>query len=62
MVNRFKEKNNEEDKDLYSLADICREIKRLISDKYEAQIPKKFSYNLEHQRKTDLEMHVNCVN
>jgi hypothetical protein len=26
MVNRLKEKNNEEDKDLYSLADICREI------------------------------------
>lgn len=31
-----------------TLADICREIMRLISDKYVAQIPKKFSCNLEH--------------
>jgi hypothetical protein len=62
MVNKVKEKNNEEDKNLYSLADICREIMRLISDKYVAQIPKKFSYNLEHQRKTDLEMRINGVN
>jgi hypothetical protein len=62
MVNRAKEKNHEQDKDLYSLADICREIMRLISDKYVAQIQKKFSYSLEHQRKTDLEMRVNGVN
>lgn len=47
---------------MYSLADNCREIMRLISDKYVAQIPKKFKYNLEHQRKTDLEMRVNGVN
>jgi L-arabinose isomerase len=45
-----------------TLADICRGIMRLISDKYAAQIPKKFSYQLEHQRKTDLEMRVNSVN
>jgi hypothetical protein len=61
MANRVKEKNNEQDKDLYSVADICREILRLISNKYVAQIPKKFSQNLEHQRKTDLEMRVNGV-
>lgn len=45
-----------------TLADICREIMRLISDKYVAQIPKKFSWSLEHQRKTDLEMCLNGVN
>jgi hypothetical protein len=37
-------------------------VGKLILDKYEAQIPKKFSHNLEHQRKIDLEMHVNGVN
>lgn len=47
---------------MYSLADIFREIMKLLSDKYVAQIPKKFSCNLEEQRKTDLEMRVNGVN
>jgi len=35
---------------------------RFISNKYVAQIPNKFSYNLEYQRKTDLEMRVNGFN
>jgi hypothetical protein len=61
MVNRVKEQN-EENNDLYSLADICKVIMRFISDKYVAQIPNKFSYNLEHQRKTDLEMRVSGFN
>jgi hypothetical protein len=61
MVNRFKGRN-EENNDFHSLADICKVIMRFISDKYVAQISNKFSYNLEHQRKTDLEMRVNGFN
>jgi hypothetical protein len=53
---------NEECKDLYTLPDVFREMTRLISDKYVAQMPNTFSYNIEHQRKTDLEMCVNGVN
>jgi hypothetical protein len=52
---------NEEDNGLYILPDIFREIMRLISDKYVAQLPNKVSYNIEHQRKTELEMCVNVV-
>jgi hypothetical protein len=58
MVNRIKEKINEVDKNLYCLPDIVR----LISDKHVAQMPKKFSYNIERQKKTEMEMRVNGVN